>query len=200
MPEMLILPSAAGITGRTSESFLHCAGLFMMGGGFIGVGEPSAAQKEGHFFQLYDVLGVDKEVGFSLSQDKYNWQEQEHFLKEGLSNTPELGEEIRNIYALRNTRVLINERQNVRFATNEYGKGRSVYLSGLPFSFENARLLYRCLFYAAGKEADIKRWYSENCNVEVNVYPNTDSYCVVNIRMRNRAHASIRIRMHLIYA
>ena len=150
------------------------------GGGFIGVGEPSAAQKEGHFFQLYDVLGVDKEVGFSLSQDKYNWQEQEHFLKEGLSNTPELGEEIRNIYALRNTRVLINERQNVRFATNEYGKGRSVYLSGLPFSFENARLLYRCLFYAAGKEADIKRWYSENCNVEVNVYPNTDSYCVVN--------------------
>lgn len=150
------------------------------GGGFIGVGEPSAAQKEGHFFQLYDVLGVDKEVGFSLSQDKYNWQEQEHFLKEGLSDTPELGEEICNIYALRNTRVLINERQNVRFAANEYGKGRSVYLSGLPFSFENARLLYRCLFYAAGKEADIKRWYSENCNVEVNVYPNTDSYCVVN--------------------
>ncbi|MCB7430510.1 1,3-beta-galactosyl-N-acetylhexosamine phosphorylase, partial [Erysipelatoclostridium ramosum] len=63
---------------------------------------------------------------------------------------------------------------------NTYGKGKSVYLSGLPFSFENARLLYRCLFYAAGREADIKKWYSENCKVEVNVYPNTNSYCVVN--------------------
>ena len=26
----------------------------------------------------------------------------------------------------------------------------------------------------------MKKWYSENCNVEVNVYPNTNSYCVVN--------------------
>ena len=35
-------------------------------------------------------------------------------------------------------------------------------------------------FYAAGKETEMKKWYSENCNVEVNVYPNTNSYCVVN--------------------
>ena len=150
------------------------------GGGFIGVGEPSAAQKEGHFFQLYDVLGVDKEIGFSLSQDKYNWEEQPHFLKEELPEALQLGEEIRNIYALPDTTVLINEHQNIRFAANTYGRGKSVYLSGLPFSFENARLLYRCLFYAAGKETEMKKWYSENCNVEVNVYPNTNSYCVVN--------------------
>ena len=50
------------------------------GGGFIGVGEPTAYQRNGHFFQLYDVLGVDKELGFSLSTDKYNWEEKEHFL------------------------------------------------------------------------------------------------------------------------
>ena len=31
-----------------------------------------------------------------------------------------------------------------------------------------------------GKETEMKKWYSENCNVEVNVYPNTNSYCVVN--------------------
>lgn len=126
------------------------------------------------------MLGVDKEVGFSLSQDKYNWEEQPHFLKEELPEALQLGEEIRNIYALPDTAVLINEHQNIRFAANTYGKGKSVYLSGLPFSFENARLLYRCLFYAAGKETEMKKWYSENCNVEVNVYPNTNSYCVVN--------------------
>ncbi len=42
------------------------------GGGFIGVGEPSAYQFEGRYFQLSDVLGVDKETDFSLSTDKYN--------------------------------------------------------------------------------------------------------------------------------
>ena len=150
------------------------------GGGFIGVGEPTAYQRNGHFFQLYDVLGVDKELGFSLSTDKYNWEEKEHFLTENFAETIDFGEEVKNIYALNGTTVLKDDRHNIMFAANTYGKGRSVYLRGLPFSFENARLLYRCLFYAAGKEAEIKSWYSENPNVEVNVYPNTQSYCVVN--------------------
>ena len=150
------------------------------GGGFIGVGEPTAYQRNGHFFQLYDVLGVDKELGFSLSTDKYNWEEKEHFLTENFAETIDFGEEVKNIYALNGTTVLKDDRHNIMFAANTYGKGRSVYLRGLPFSFENARLLYRCLFYAAGKEDEIKTWYSENPNVEVNVYPNTQSYCVVN--------------------
>ena len=150
------------------------------GGGFIGVGEPTAYQRNGHFFQLYDVLGVDKELGFSLSTDKYNWEEKEHFLTENFTETIDFGEEVKNIYALNGTTVLKDDRHNIMFAANTYGKGRSVYLRGLPFSFENARLLYRCLFYAAGKEDEIKTWYSENPNVEVNVYPNTQSYCVVN--------------------
>lgn len=150
------------------------------GGGFIGVGEPTAYQRNGHFFQLYDVLGVDKELGFSLSTDKYNWEEKEHFLTENFAETIDFGEEVKNIYALNGTTVLKDDRHNIMFAANTYGKGRSVYLRGLPFSFENARLLYRCLFYAAGKEDELKTWYSENPNVEVNVYPNTQSYCVVN--------------------
>ena len=150
------------------------------GGGFIGVGEPTAYQRNGHFFQLYDVLGVDKELGFSLSTDKYNWEEKEHFLTENFAETIDFGEEVKNIYALNGTTVLKDDRHNIMFAANTYGKGRSVYLRGLPFSFENARLLYRCLFYAAGKEDEIKTWYSENPNVEVNVYPNTQSYCVAN--------------------
>ena len=144
------------------------------GGGFIGVGEPTAYQRNGHF------LGVDKELGFSLTTDKYNWEEKEHFLTENFAETIDFGEEVKNIYALNGTTVLKDDRHNIMFAANTYGKGRSVYLRGLPFSFENARLLYRCLFYAAGKEDEIKTWYSENPNVEVNVYPNTQSYCVVN--------------------
>ena len=42
------------------------------GGGFIGVGEPTAYEKNGRYFQLADVLGVEEERGFTLSEDKYN--------------------------------------------------------------------------------------------------------------------------------
>ena len=41
------------------------------GGGFIGVGEPTAHQANGKFFQLSDVLGVEQERGLTLSEDKY---------------------------------------------------------------------------------------------------------------------------------
>lgn len=149
------------------------------GGGFIGVGEPTANEVGGKFFTLYDVLGVDEELGFTLSHDKYNWDVHKHFITEQLEHE-DYGEEVRNIYALDGTKVLSVKDQNVNLAVNEYGKGRSVYMNGLPFSFENARLLYRSIFYAAGKENEMKKWYSENYNADVNVYPSTNSFCVVN--------------------
>ena len=50
------------------------------GGGFIGVGEPTAYQYQGRYFQLSDVLGVDREMCFSLSTDKYNEKNDDHFI------------------------------------------------------------------------------------------------------------------------
>lgn len=150
------------------------------GNGFIGIGEPSAYHKEGRYFQLYDVLGVDKELGFTLSYDKYNWDEKEHFILEGLPKDLDLGEKIQYVYAFDDTTVIRKTDKHINLSANTYGKGRSVYMSGLPFNFENTRLLYRALYYAASKEAEIKQWYADNYNVEVNVYPSTNSYCVVN--------------------
>ena len=52
------------------------------GGGFVGIGEPSAVHGNGRFFQLADVLGVDKELGFSLSTEIYfNIEIEQLFLK-----------------------------------------------------------------------------------------------------------------------
>lgn len=150
------------------------------GNGFIGIGEPSAFLKEGKYFQLHDVLGIDKELGFTLSTDKYNWETHHHPILEGLPEELHFGEEMKNIYALEDSQILKIKNRNVNLAINEYGNGRAVYMSGLPFSFENSRLLYRSIFYAAGKLDEIKHWYSDNYNVEVNVYPSTNSFCVVN--------------------
>ena len=150
------------------------------GGAFIGVGEPSAILKNGHFFQAYDVLGVDKEVGFTMHYDKYNWETHpEHFITEDLTNE-DWGENVNDVYAFEGTTILRQKDLHVNLAVNDYGKGRSVYLNGLPFSFENARLLYRAIYYAAHKEKDIYKWFSTNYNVEVDVYPSTKSFCVVN--------------------
>lgn len=150
------------------------------GGGFIGVGEPTAISKNGKFFTLYDVLGVDKELGFTMHTDKYNWEaEENHFITEQLEHE-DWGECINDVYALPDTKILSQKDLHVNLAVNEYGKGRGVYINGLPFSFENARLLYRAIFYAAHKEDQMKRWYSDNYNVDVNVYPSTNSFCVVN--------------------
>lgn len=150
------------------------------GGGFIGVGEPSAYEQNGRFFQLASIMGVDKELGFSLSTDKYNWEAKPHFITEEAGEGIDFGEGMKNIYAHKGAQVVINKNNDLQLVTNEYGKGRGVYLSGLPYSFENARLLYRTIFWAAGKEEEMKKWFSTNSHVEVHAYPNTSKYCVVN--------------------
>ena len=61
------------------------------GGGFIGVGEPTGYQWEGRFFQLAGVLGVEKETGFTLNVDKYNWDEHEHFILEDCTKPIDFG-------------------------------------------------------------------------------------------------------------
>lgn len=58
----------------------------------IGVGEPSAHQANGHFFQLSNVFGVEQERGFTLGYDKYNWQEHSHFITEDVEGELDFGE------------------------------------------------------------------------------------------------------------
>ena len=150
------------------------------GGGFIGVGEPTACQWEGRFFQLAGVMGVEKENGFNLNMDKYNWEEHEHFITEDCTKDIDFGEGKKNIFALDGTTILRQIDKEVQMAVNEFGKGRSVYISGLPYSFENSRLLYRSILWSAHEEEQLHRWFSTNFNVEVHAYVKNGKYCVVN--------------------
>ncbi|MDL2294854.1 1,3-beta-galactosyl-N-acetylhexosamine phosphorylase [Ruminococcaceae bacterium OttesenSCG-928-D13] len=150
------------------------------GGGFVGVGEPTACQWQGHTFQLANALGMELERGFTLGYDKYNWDEQPHFITEDAPTIIDFGEEKGNIYALPGTTVLRQKDKSVQLAANNYGAGRCVYLSGLPYSFENNRLLHRALLWSCRKEAALHRWFSKNLFVEVHAYPGKNQYCVVN--------------------
>ncbi|MBQ2960399.1 MAG: 1,3-beta-galactosyl-N-acetylhexosamine phosphorylase [Oscillospiraceae bacterium] len=151
------------------------------GGGFIGVGEPSGHQYQGHFFQLASVMGVEKETGFTLNYDKYNWdQNPEHFILADLKGELDFGEGKKNIYAYEGTDILIQKDKEVQMAANDFGRGRSVYISGLPYSFENSRVLYRAILWAAHGEDTLHKWFSTNYNVEVHAFVANGKYCVVN--------------------
>ncbi len=150
------------------------------GGGLIGVGEPTAHQWQGRFFQLADVLGVEKENGLTLGYDKYNWQEHRHFITEDARKTIDFGEGMKSIYALPDATILVQRDKEVQLAVNEYGSGRSVYISGLPYSFENNRLLHRAVLWSSHCEGELNSWFSSNCNVEVHAYVRNGKFCVVN--------------------
>ena len=151
------------------------------GGGFIGVGEPSGHQYQGRYLQLAQVLGVEKETGFTLGYDKYNWEEHpDHFILADCKGSMWFGEGKKNIYALPGTEILVQQDKEVQMAVHPFGAGRSVYLSGLPYSFENSRVLHRAILWSSGSEGMLHSWYSENYNVEVHAYPDSGKYCVVN--------------------
>lgn len=151
------------------------------GGGFIGVGEPSAYQFEGRYFQLSDVLGVDKETGFSLSTDKYNELNAEHFILEDIEGEIDFGEGMDRVYAQgENYQILNMDGEYCRLVVNEYGKGRGVYFAGLPYSPQNCRVLLRAIYYAAGMEAEMKKYYVTNVDTEVTVFEKTKKIAVIN--------------------
>lgn len=153
------------------------------GHGFVGIGEPTAipGTYAGRTFQLADVLGVDQEVGFSLSTDKYQpTPVDDHFLTHGLTMPLNYGESTHDIYAFPETAVIASSAHEVYLTSHEYGAGRGVYLAGLPFSPQNANLLLRMLYWAAKREDTFQTWYATNPETEVAAYPAAGWYAVLN--------------------
>ncbi len=156
-------------------------GFIHRGGGFLGVGEPTGHQYQGRYLQLAGALGVEKETGFTLNYDKYNWEEHpDHFILADCTHTVDFGEGKKGIYALEGTQVLVQREREVQMAVNSFGAGRGVYISGLPYSSENSRLLYRAILWSAGREGELYKWYASNFNVEVHAFVENGKFCVVN--------------------
>ena len=92
-----------------------------------------------------------------------------------------------NVYALsEETEIVEYSGHEVHLSAHAYGKGRGIYLAGLPYSDENTRLLLRCLYYSASREENLSRWYADNPYCEVHAYPEQGSYAVVNNSSREQ--------------
>lgn len=161
------------------------------GGGFIGIGEPTAVLANGRFFQLADVLGVDEEKSFSMSRYKYNRDVcREHFILSDCEAAVDYNGGVQNVYAFEGAAVLDKRTEDrlgvdigafhVKLAVNTYGKGRAVYLAGYKHSAQNTRMLLRALLWAAGKENELRRAFSQNPVTECSYYPECGLYALVN--------------------
>lgn len=151
------------------------------GGGFIGVGEPSACQYQGRYFQLSDVLGADRELGFSMSTDKYNQENRSHFILEDTPGEIDFGEGKSRVYAQgENCQVLDMDGKYCRLIVNEYGRGRSVYFTGLPYSPQNCRILLRALYFAAHREEEMRKLYVTHMDTEAAYFEKTGKIAVIN--------------------
>lgn len=175
----------SGAENWTDEKVVTAIRRFVdQGGGFIGVGEPTACQYEGRYFQLSDVLGADREMGFSMSTDKYNElspKYRDHFILEDIKGEIDFGEGKNRIYAQgANYELLDMDGEYSRLIVNSYGKGRSVYFTGLPYSPQNCRILLRAIYYAAHREEEMKKYYVTNVETEVAAFEKAGRVAVIN--------------------
>ena len=68
---------------------------------------------------------------------------------------------MKNIYALsEETEIIEYSNGEVHLSSHPFGKGRAVYIAGLPYSEENTSLLMRALYYAAHKEEEFHKWHA----------------------------------------
>ena len=175
----------SGAENWTDEKVVTAIRRFVdQGGGFIGVGEPTACQYEGRYFQLSDVLGADREMGFSMSTDKYNElspKYRDHFILEDIKGEIDFGEGKNRIYAQgANYEILDMDGEYSRLIVNSYGKGRSVYFTGLPYTPQTCIILLRAIYYAAHREEEMKKYYVTNVETEVAAFEKAGRVAVIN--------------------
>ncbi len=151
------------------------------GGALLGIGDPSAVKKNGRFFQLGDILGLEKETALTMGRVAAPIEVSEnHYLSSCLTGTEDFGNPSYVYPQSENMDVIVSAGQHIAVAANTYGKGRSVYLGNLPYSSENARFLQQALIWL-GKldETDIP-WITPDPEVDCSFYPETKMVCIVN--------------------
>lgn len=153
------------------------------GGGFMGVGEPSGIQNSTPFLQLSHLLGVDSEIGLTMSNVKVECavSGKKHFILEDTVGDVDFGKDNDRAFVLAKDSVVLAAKDGCpKIVVNQFGKGTSLYLSGFKYSLENTRLLIRCLFFAAGKQNKFGPWTCSNVRTECAFYPNTKKLVIIN--------------------
>ena len=152
------------------------------GGGFIGINEPSAMVSSDSYFRLSYLLGVDRDTGVKKCVGKYQFEiTKDHFITQDTKDFGDKMKKLEGIYVLnKDVKVLAALDGTPVITTNEFGKGRTVYLSNFQFSFESTRLLFRAICYGMNDEKAIDTYISNNIYTECAYYSGQDKLVVIN--------------------
>lgn len=147
------------------------------GGTLIGVNEPSATSGSDIFFKTAPILGVDKDMGEYVNHGK--WKGQKVILPsldvQGISLPNN-----ENVYAYcEDTRIILEENDNIKLSVHQFGKGQGIYMSGFRFSAENNKLLLNAIFL--NKEELLDDLYIvENPYIESAYFPKDQVLILIN--------------------
>ncbi|MDR2975436.1 MAG: 1,3-beta-galactosyl-N-acetylhexosamine phosphorylase, partial [Propionibacteriaceae bacterium] len=132
-----------------------------------------------------DVLGVDREMGWSLSSDRYVTPVDSHPITADLgARSFDPGESTLGIVPVApDVEVVLNNEHGITLATHQFGRGRSVYFAGLPWNPDNNRLLHRAIHWAASDWADYDQWHTDDARVEIAHYPSTGATLAYSIAL-----------------
>jgi beta-D-galactosyl-(1->4)-L-rhamnose phosphorylase len=152
------------------------------------------------------VLGLDRDCGERLANGKFKYASPdgllgreaprnesesanrvagvaEHFITTDLTTAPDFGKDVDGIYVFDGSTQVLAERaeeKSPKVATHVFGKGRSVYLSGFKFTYENTRLLHRALYWAAAQENGWSAWNATNVKTECAYFRKPGKLVVIN--------------------
>lgn len=153
------------------------------GGGFIGIGEPSAVKEGSVYFKLSHILGVDREVGLTVGFDKYQYNKghEPHFITQTITEPINFKKKIDKVFVKdKNVQVLLDDDTGINLAVNSFEKGRAVYLSSHYYAPTSMQLLYRAIFWAAQEEEQVNYFTCSNSAVECAYYPGNNKLAIIN--------------------
>ncbi|WP_165313746.1 1,3-beta-galactosyl-N-acetylhexosamine phosphorylase [Vibrio ziniensis] len=151
------------------------------GGGLLGVCDPSAFQKNGRYFQLGDVFGLEKETALTMGRVAMPLSiSKDHYLSQFVTDELDFGNPSYVYPQATDIAVLAAQGQHLALTARNYGKGRSVYMGNLLFNMKNARLLQHVLIWLSSNETQHHVWLSDHPFVDVAYYPKTGKVTAVN--------------------
>ena len=166
----------------TDETIVSAVNEFVYnGGGFIGIGEPTGHQWQGKYIQLRSVLGVERENGFDLNKDKYNWEEHSHFITEDCKGEVDLRRRQEKYVRAGWNRNHLPEREGSADGGQRVRPGPGACISAAcPTALRTAVCCTGRFCGLPTMRENLHRWFSTNYNVEVHAYVKNGKYCIVN--------------------
>jgi len=152
------------------------------GGGFLGCIDPSAHLGNGRYFQLGDVMGLEKETGLTMGRVAAPVEPvADHPLSRALTGEEEFSPNSYVYPQSDDIEVIVARGQHLAVTAHAYHEGRGAYLSGLPFRPANARFLEGLLIWLSGRELSSAPFFSNNPDVDVAWYPETGRLALANM-------------------